>query len=182
MRRDPRAVVLATDWTILRLFPPVRAAWAKTGEQAEVPITGANAKRVLFGAINVRTGHRVVLKRTRAGGAEARAFFAELRRRYRACGTICLLLDRASGHTDRKTQALAAELDIRLLWLPKHAPELNPMDQLWRLLKQHVAANRQAETIDQLADEAEAWIIRLSPTDARRKAGLLSQRAWLKNL
>ena len=59
MRRDPRAVVLATDWTILRLFPPVRAAWAKTGEQAEVPITGANAQRVLFGAINVRTGHRM---------------------------------------------------------------------------------------------------------------------------
>ncbi len=177
MRRDPRAVVLATDWTILRLFPPVRAAWAKTGEQAEVPITGANAKRVLFGAINVRTGHRVVLKRPRAGGAGARAFFAELRPRYRAYGTICLLLDRASGHTDRKTQALAAKLDIRLLWLPKHAPELNPMDQLWRLLKQHVAANRQAQTIDQLADEAEAWILRLSPTDARRKAGLLSQRA-----
>jgi transposase len=175
-------VVLATDWTILRLFPPLRSAWARIGEQAEVPITGANAKRVLFGAINVRSGHRVVLKRRRAGGAEARAFFLELRRRYRAHGAILLLLDRASGHTDRKTQALAAELDIRLLWLPKHAPELNPMDQLWRLLKSHVAANRQAETIDQLAEEAEAWVLRLSSIEVRRKAGLLSARAWLKNL
>lgn len=175
-------MVLATDWTILRLFPPVRSAWAKRGEQAEVVISGANAKRVLFGAINVRTGHRVVLKRPRAGGAEARAFFTELRRRYRAYGTILLLLDRASGHTDRKTQALATELGIRLLWLPKHAPELNPMDQLWRSLKSHVAANRQAETIDQLADEAEAWVLRLSSFEAKRKAGLLSKRSWLKNL
>jgi transposase len=175
-------VVLATDWTILRLFPPLRSAWARIGVQAEVPITGANAKRVLFGAINVRTGHRVVLKRPRAGGAEARDFFIELRRRFRAYGTICLLLDRASGHTDRKTQALAAELNIRLFWLPKHAPELNPMDQLWRPMKHYVAANRQAETIDQLADEAEAWILNLSSRDARRKAGLLSNRSWLKNL
>lgn len=79
-------------------------------------------------------------------------------------------------------QLLAAELNIRLLWLPKHAPELNPMDQLWRPLKQHVAANRQAETIDQLADEAERWIRQLTPEEARRKAGLLSERAWLKNL
>lgn len=175
-------MVLASDWTILRLFPPVRSAWARIGEQAEVPITGANAKRVLFGAINVFTAHRVVLKRMRAGGADARAFLIELRRCYRAWGTICLLLDRASGHTDRKTQALAEELNILLFWLPKHAPELNPMDQLWRHLKQHVAANRQAESIDQLADEAEAWILRLSPKEARRKSGLLSKRAWLKNL
>lgn len=175
-------MVLATDWTILRLFPPLRSAWAPLGKQAEVPITGANAKRVLFGAINVRTGHRVVLKRSRAGGAEARAFFTELRSRYRAWGTICLLLDRASGHTDGKTRALAAELNILLFWLPKHAPELNPMDQLWRPMKQYIAANRQAETIDQLADEAEAWVLRLSPLAARRKAGLLSQRSWLRHL
>ena len=175
-------MVLAIDWTILRLFPPLRAAWARIGTQAEVPITGANAKRVLFGAIHVRTGHRVVLKRSRAGGADARAFLTELRSRYRGWGTLCLLLDRASGHTDRKTQALAAQLNIRFFWLPKHAPELNPMDQLWRPMKQYVAANRQAKTIDQLADEAEAWILRLSPLEARRKAGLLSRKSWLRHL
>lgn len=174
--------MLASDWTILRLFPPLRAAWARIAEQAGVPISGANAKRVLFGAINVRTGHRVVLRHRRARGAEARPFFTEVRRRYRAYGTICLLLDRASGHTDQQTQALAAQLGIRLFWLPKHAPELNPMDQLWRPMKQHVAANRQAETIDQLAEEAEAWVLQLSHHEARRKAGLLSRRAWLKNL
>lgn len=175
-------MVLATDWTILRLFPPLRSAWALVGAQAEVPISGANAKRVLFGAINVRTGHRVVLTRRNAGGADARAFFTELRKRYRAWGTICLLLDRASGHTDGKSQALAAELDIHLFWLPKHTPELNPMDRLWRPLKHYVAANRQAETIDQLAETAEAWILGLSPREALRKAGLLSRRSWLRHL
>jgi hypothetical protein len=54
-------VLLCCDWTLLRLFPPLRAAWARKGTQATVPITGANAKRVLFGAINLRTAHRVVL-------------------------------------------------------------------------------------------------------------------------
>src|SRR5690606_24733329 len=125
---------------------------------------------------------RVLLKRSRAGGAEARAFFIELRRRYRAWGSICLLLDRASAHTDGRTQALAAELNLLLFWVPKHAPELNPMDQLWRPMKQHVAANRQAETIDDLADEAVAWILCLSADEARRKAGLFSRRSWLRNL
>jgi len=38
-------VLLCCDWTLLRLFPPLRAAWAVKGTQATVPITGANAKR-----------------------------------------------------------------------------------------------------------------------------------------
>jgi hypothetical protein len=92
-------VLLCCDWTLLRLFPPLRAAWALKGTQATVPITGANAKRVLFGAINLRTAHRVVLIRPRAGAADAQAFLREMRRRNRTAGTIWLLLDRASAHT-----------------------------------------------------------------------------------
>src|SRR3954447_1782794 len=115
-------VLLCCDWTLLRLFPPLRATWARKGTQATVPITGANAERVLFGAINLRTAHRVVLIRPRAGAADAQAFLREIRRRYRAAGTIWLLADRASAHTAARTQMLAAALGIRFLWLPKQAP------------------------------------------------------------
>ena len=48
-------MLLFTDWTLLRLFPPLRAMWAAIGTQAKVAITGQNARRVLFGTINVRT-------------------------------------------------------------------------------------------------------------------------------
>jgi transposase len=52
----PRSVVLAEDETNLLLFPPLRASWAQRGEPAPVPITGRNARRVVFGALNLRTG------------------------------------------------------------------------------------------------------------------------------
>jgi hypothetical protein len=58
----PEAVWLFEDETILRLFPVLRRAWSLRGEQAVVPITGNNAKRVLFGTLNPRTGHRIVLR------------------------------------------------------------------------------------------------------------------------
>ena len=144
-----------------------------------MPITGANAKRVLFGTIDLRTAHRVVLTARSAGGTAVRLFLLELRRRYRRAGTIWLLADRASGHTAQATLALAARLRIRFLWLPKQAPELNAMDQLWRELKRLVAANRQAETIDALAAEAVAWTLGLSPREARQKAGMRSKHFWL---
>jgi hypothetical protein len=150
-------VLLCCDWTLLRLFPPLRAAWAVKGTQATVPITGANAKRVLFGAINLRTAHRVVLIRPRAGAADAQAFLRELRRRYRTAS-------------------------IRFLWLPKQAPELNAMDQLWRELKRLIAANRQAASVNALASDAADWALRLTLQQARRKAGMASKHYWLRNL
>jgi len=123
-----------------------------------------------------------VLERKQAGGADARAFFLELRRRYRHRGTLWLLLDRASAHTAARSQALAATLRIRLLWLPKQAPELSAMDQLWRELKRVVAANRQAKNIEALAASAMLWVLLLTPTQARRKAGMLSPHFWLRDL
>jgi transposase len=175
-------VLLCLDWTLLRLFPPLRASWALTGKQAVVPITGANAKRVLFGAIDVRTAHRIVLIRCHARQSDAQAFLGELRRRYRRAGRIWLLADRASAHTAPQTLAVAAQLHIQFLWLPKQAPELSPMDQLWRELKRLIAANRQAESIDALADDAAEWLLTLTPQQARRKAGMTSERFWLKDL
>jgi hypothetical protein len=156
--------------------------WAPIGAQASVPITGANARRVLFGAINLATARRAVLVRPTAGQRDTQAFFRALRRRYRRAGTLWLLLDGASAHTATATQRLAAALGIVLLWLPKQHPELNPMDQLWRELKRLIAANRQADSMDALADQAATWVLALTPAEARRKSGMASDRFWLKQV
>ena len=147
-----------------------------------VPITGRNAKRVLFGAIDLRSTRRVVLIRTRAGQAEAQAFLRALRPRYRGAGWLWLLTDRASAHTAPQTQKLADRLRIRFVWLPRQAPEPSPMDQLWRELKRLVAANQQAASIDALAANAAAWVLTLTPQQASRKAGMTSKHFWFRKL
>ena len=166
----------------MRLFPPLRASWAQVGQQAVVPITGRNARRVLFCALNVCTGHRVVAHAQHAGGPEAQAFLGEIRRRYRHAPTIWLLLDRAPAHVDLRTQALAARLRIELVWLPKQWSELNAVDQLWRELKRLLAANRQPATIEEMAERCTRWIHGLTPHDVLLKAGVLSPRFWLRGV
>jgi DDE superfamily endonuclease len=175
-------VVLFTDWTLLRLFPPLRAMWAEIGTQAEVRISGQNAKRVLFGAINVRTARRTVYLGRGVGTPEVQGFLVALRKAYRRAGTIWLLADRASGHTAKATRVLAKALRIEFLWLPKQWPELNAMDQLWKSLKHEVAANRQAESIDELTDRASHWVLHLTPAQARRKSGMASDHFWLRSV
>jgi DDE superfamily endonuclease len=175
-------VLLFTDWTLLRLCPPLRAMWAAIGTQAEVRITGHNAKRVLFGTINLRTARRTVHIGRGVGAGAVRAFLVALRKAYRRAATIWLLADRASGHTARATLALAQELRIEFVWLPKQWSELNAMDQLWKGLKHEVAANRQAASINDLADRAAHWVLDLTPAQARRKSGIASDHFWLTPL
>ena len=179
----PRGDVLRfTDWTRRRRFPPRRAAGSRVGEPARGPVTGRKAQRVRFGAIHVHTGPRVGLCRQSAGGAEAQAFLWELRRPYRKAPTLWLLLDRAPAPPDGRTLRLARALGIERVWWPRPWPERNARDQLWRKLKRLVAANRQAETVDHLARQAENWLLEPSPQEALRKAGVLSENFWLKHL
>jgi len=180
-RAPPGTVLLFLDETLLRLFPPLRAAWALAGEQAAVRISGRNAKRVLFGAINPRTGHRIVQVRRQMWQQDFQAFLRELRRRYPG-RPLWLLLDRAPCHTAVRSQALALRLGIELLWLPKQCSELNAMDQLWKELKLHVSANRQYATVDEHGAAAERWVLGLAPPQALRKAGILSPGFWLRDL
>jgi transposase len=174
-------VVLFVDATVLRWFPPLRCMWAFRGEQAKVPITGRNAKRVLFGAVNPRTGHRLVVRRFRQRQEDFQAFLRYLRQHYPG-RPIWLLLDKASCHDAARSQALAARLGVVLVWLPKQCSELNVVDHLWKELKRLLAANLQFRTIDEEADYAEQWYLGLTLQQALRKGGVLSEKFWLKDV
>ena len=173
-------MLLFEDETILRLFPVLRRAWSLRGEQAIVPITGSNAKRVLFGTINPRTGHRIVLCRPNMRQEHFQAFLRLLRQSYPG-REIWLLLDEAPCHIAPKSQVLAEDLNIVLIWLPKQCSELNAMDQLWRELKDNISANYQFKDIEEHAAIAEHWILSLSKSEALVKAGVLSKNFWLQS-
>jgi hypothetical protein len=174
-----RWVKLFEDETDLRLFPPLRCAWGRRGQAVKVPISGFNARRVVFGTINIDTGHRLFLVRQRQKGEDFRAFLPVIRNHYRGWH-VALLLDEDPSHIAGDSQDLAAELDIRLIWLPKRCPELNGMDHLWGHGKDHVCANRQYTGIDEEADRFVGFLGGLANREALQQAGILSEDFWLK--
>jgi hypothetical protein len=176
----PQAVWRFEDETLLRLFPVLRRAWSLRGEQAGVPLTGHNAKRVLVGTRNPRTGHRLVFRCPNMRQEAFQAFLRLLRHSYpgRAIG---LLLDEAPCPIAPKSQALAETLQIVLGWLPKQGSELNAMAHLWRALKDKISANSQFKSIDEHADFAENWLRSLSNHETLLKAGVFSKNFWLQS-
>jgi hypothetical protein len=168
---------LAQDETDLLLFPPLRAAWSKRGEVAKVWLSGRNARRVIFGAMNLRTGTRLFLPREKGRSGDFQAFLGEVRSDYRGWH-VALLLDEDPSHT-AKASLRQAE-GMTLLWLPKRSPKLNPMDTLWGQGKDVISANKQYATIDEQEDRFLAHLRSLRNQAALHTSGVLSKKFWLK--
>lgn len=177
----PRSVLLAEDETDLLLFPPLRAGWSLRGEPKEVLLSGRNARRVVFGVMNLRTGTRLFLVREHQRAEDFQAFLRLVQHHYRGWH-VALLLDEDSSHTAGASQRLVSCLDIELLWLPKRSPKLNPMDHLWGDGKDQISANRQYATIDDQVEWFVQYLSHLSAWEALHKAGILSKKFWLRTV
>ena len=171
-----RSVVLAQDETDLLLFPPLRAGWSKRGEPAKVWLSGRNARRVIFGAMNLRTGARLFVPREKGRSGDFQAFVGEVRSAYRGWH-VALLLDEDPCHTAQAS--LRAAEGMTLLWLPKRSPKLNPMDTLWGQGKDVVSANLQYRTIDEQVERFVGFVLGLSNREALHTSGVLSDNFWL---
>lgn len=167
------------DETTLREFPPLRCAWAKRGQQQVVVISGRNGRRVLHGALNVQTGELVHLVRERSRTDDSQAFVETLGH-LRPEAPKLLIWDNAPPHHPKRVQEAAALAQIELAWLPFRSPELNPCEDLWRLLKGDIAANRAYASLEEEAERAVAWLDRLTPDERLRRSSLRSSKfQWL---
>src|SRR3712207_3959477 len=57
---------------------------------------------------------------------------------------VCLVVDNGPIHTSKLTRAALEQRAhwLRVEWLPKYAPELNDIEELWRDLKRHHLAHQ----------------------------------------
>ena len=67
-----------------------------------------------------------------------------------------LVMDRAGWHT---TKQLAVPENVTLVYLPPYSPELNPVELIWRYLRQRYLSNRvypDRESLEKAV--ADAWL------------------------
>ena len=174
-------MILFLDSTIFSEVPPLRAMWAPIGQQARVPILGSHGRRFLTGVMNIKTGDYLDLVSTIFHHEQFQEMLRQMRRHWRGWH-IVLFLDRNSPHTAETSRQLARELGIQLRWLPKACSELNVMDQLWRHVKDDVAANEPTPKVDETVRRAHDYVHALTPKERLQKAGVLSADFWLADV
>jgi transposase len=149
------------DEVDVHLNPKIGSCWMIRGEQAEVVTPGNNEKRHLAGSLVWRTGTLVVSPPgTRRNAALFVAHLDDLRRRFRSSRLVHVVCDNARFHDCRAVRDYLARWPqrLRLHFLPKYAPETNPIERIWWRLHETVTRNHRAPTIDALLKNVDEWI------------------------
>jgi transposase len=75
---------------------------------------------------------------------------------------VVIIWDGAPWHRAKRVQAAAAELGLTLLPLPGYSPDLNPIEGLWKWMRQEVTQNHCHASLRHLFDACKAFIDRIN--------------------
>jgi len=148
------------DEADVQVNPKIGCMWMRRGQQAEVVTPGDNAKRYLAGSLHWRTGALLTTEGPHRDGALFVSHLEELCRRLRRYKVIHVIVDNAKFH---ECWAVAEFLHrakgrVVLHFLPKYAPDLNPIERVWWRLHEAITRNHQCQTLEELVDLALAWL------------------------
>ncbi|MCL5670136.1 MAG: IS630 family transposase [Acidobacteria bacterium] len=164
--RRKRTVVISQDETEFHLYPYLVAIWSVVGSpQPEVRTPGKNRKRVLYGGLNLKTGHLTSHWAATKSGAHFVEYLETLLLDY-PDQKILMIADNGSFHHTQRVEAYVNQNRDRLeiKWLPPYCPDLNDIERTWRRLKASHASNFLFNSLDELVANVRKGIEELNAT------------------
>jgi transposase len=146
--------------------PKVGCMWMRRGDQATVETPGDNEKRVLAGSLHWRTGRLVETwgrdKEGRTAGLFCR-HLDDLRRALRHYRVIHVICDNAFSHRPDRSRMVQAYLAAwagraQVHFLPKYAPDTNPVEEVWWRLHEGVTRNHRCHSMQELIELTMSWL------------------------
>jgi transposase len=158
--------VVFQDEVDINLNPDIGFMWMLQGQQAQIVTPGDNVKRYLAGSLHWRSGSLLAaVTGSQRNGALVAAHLEELCRRLRCYRVIHVILDNAKIHTCAVVAAVLKRHAgrLRLHYLPKYAPDTNPIERVWWHLREEITRNHRCQTLQELIDLVFAWLQRRRP-------------------
>lgn len=156
----PHETAVFQDEVDVHLNPKIGSCWMRRGEQAEVPTPGNNEKQHVAGSLHWRTGSLVVSPPGRCRNSRLFVNHLEhLRRRWRSYRVIHVICDNAVFHRSREVQGYLARWGhrLKLHFLPKYAPETNPIERVWWHFHETITRNHRCRNMSELMKHAYDW-------------------------
>jgi len=149
MSRNELAVF--EDESTVDHHPALHGMWVLKGTKPKVKTFGTHAKRHVFAAVIPSTGEHVSMV-TRRLTAKTFVRFLKLLVS-RISSPFTLILDNSPCHkANLALQFLEKHRErIKVLWLPKFSPDMNPDEHVWKDMKFNVTHNYMFGTVNRLA-------------------------------
>lgn len=115
--------------------------WIKKGVRKEIPANTGRSRVNISGAIDV-VSHGILVKEDKTLNAESTIrFFQEIEAAYPDKGKIHVFCDNASYYRNKAVRKYLTGSKIALHFLPPYSPNLNPIERLWKWMKETVIYN-----------------------------------------
>jgi len=130
-----------------RISNPKRC-WTPKGIRPVVARHHIREYRYAYGCAEPKTGDRFYLILPYANTACMNIFLDGLSKEF-ADDILLVVMDRAPWHT---TPKLIVPNNIKLFFLPSATPEMNPKEQIWKVLRSRGFKNESFATLDKVVD------------------------------
>lgn len=168
---SPETVIFVQDETKFTTLPPLRRMWMPEGKQVRIPTPEQNGKCYSYGALDIESG-QWFSQFSENANSDVTVNYLEGLLAAHPNRPILLIWDQASYHTSHKVQNWIEDCDrLTTLLLPKYSPELNPVEHIWRVVKQRVSANLTRE-IEVIQESHDAFFEEQSPQSLLEMASL----------
>lgn len=120
----------------------ITAGWIRTGVNKTIETTASRTRINIFGSINLSTMGLTITNDKTINGDTVITHFHKLKQKYTDAPKIHLILDNGPYNTSEEVKQEAQRLGIQLHYLPTYSPNLNAIEQLWKVMNEEIRNNR----------------------------------------
>ena len=119
--------------------------WIKKGECKTLQTSGKQLRLHFAGALNLE-GMQLVVNEYETVDADAMLDFFKRLENHSQAPTIHVILDNAKSNKNKKLWEFLKNSRIKLHYLPPYSPNLNPIERLWKVMREITMYNRYYES------------------------------------
>ena len=163
--RRKKALLLFGDEASFAQWGSLSYTWAPKGQQPEVPTSGKRKGYKIFGLIDYFSGQFFYTSQTGRFNSESYAAFL-LDVLSQTKQHVIVIQDGARYHTSQAMKAFFKVHEDRLTieQLPAYSPDFNPIEHLWKKVKQEAAHLKYFPEFTDLQDEVDRALLHFAQT------------------
>ncbi len=119
----------------------VACGWIKTGFRKEIAANSGRARLNLSGALDLLSRQMIVQEDRTLNAESTLMFLKKIEEAYPTKSRIHLFCDNARYYRNQAVTAYLENSKIKLHFLPPYSPNLNPIERVWKWMKERVLYN-----------------------------------------
>lgn len=145
--------------------------WIRKGERKEIPSNTGRCRINLSGMLDV-ISHKILAKEDKTLNAESTIeFFRRIEACYGTKRIVHVFCDNARYYKNKKIKRYLKGSKIKLHFLPPYSPNLNPIERLWKWMKQRVLYNTYYQYFDDFRNAVFGFLNSVSELVPESKLG-----------